>query len=175
MKKILIIVDMQNDFVTGSLGSPEAEAAAKRTAEKIRGYDGDILYTMDTHDAEYLHTQEGKYLPVVHCVQGTLGWELYPAVKDALSEKNALNKAFLKHTFGSRQLADYLQEVESLDEVELAGLCTDICVVSNALMIKACLPEMKVKVDAKCCAGATPEGHEAALVTMRSCQIDIAE
>ena len=173
MRKILLVIDMQNDFINGSLGTSEAEAIVERVAKEIRKYPaGDVIATRDTHTEDYLSTQEGRKLPVVHCVKGTSGWELHPKIADAL--KNAV--VVEKPTFGSRKLAEMLEKLAELDELDvtLVGLCTDICVVSNALLIKAFLPETPVRVLADCCAGVTPESHQAALDTMRMCQIEIA-
>ena len=173
MRKILLVIDMQNDFINGSLGTSEAEAIVDRVAEEIRKYSaGDVIATRDTHTEDYLNTQEGRKLPVTHCVKGTSGWELHPQIADAL--KNAV--VVDKPTFGSRKLAEMLEKLAELDELDitLVGLCTDICVVSNALLIKAFLPETPVRVLADCCAGVTPESHQAALDTMRMCQIEIA-
>ena len=172
MEHYLIAVDLQNDFVTGALGSPEAEAILPAAREKILAHKGPVIFTRDTHAPDYLSTQEGRLLPVVHCVKGTPGWEIVPELAGLVEKKNAL--VFDKKTFGSTALAAYLREREQeIGEVELIGLCTDICVVSNALTIKAFLPETPVSVDARCCAGVTPEKHAAALETMRSCQIAV--
>ncbi len=173
MKRLLIVVDMQKDFVDGALGSREAVAIIPAVAEKIRAFDGSIFVTLDTHFENYLDTAEGKKLPVPHCIKGTPGWELNGEVKKALSGKEYT--AVEKNTFGSVDLPCLIGNVSggSNFSVELIGLCTDICVVSNALLIKANFPEMPISVDAACCAGVTPEKHEAALETMRSCQIDI--
>ena len=172
MRKMLIVVDMQNDFINGALGTPEAEAIVDRVVEKIGRYPvSDIIATRDTHAENYLETQEGRKLPVVHCVKGTPGWELHPKIAAALKGAVIINKP----TFGSRELAEKLALLAELDELEitLVGLCTDICVVSNALLIKAFLPETPVWVIADCCTGVTPESHKAALDTMRMCQIEI--
>lgn len=170
--KALIVVDVQNDFVTGSLGTPEAQRMLPRLLEKVRRFEGMILMTKDTHGADYPRTQEGRMLPVAHCVRGTEGWQL-PAELEALArEKGA--RMYEKPCFGSVALAQDLAKLwagEELESVELVGLCTDICVVSNALLIKAELPELPVYVDAACCAGVTPEKHEAALDVMESCQV----
>lgn len=174
MRKILIVIDMQNDFINGALGTKEAEAIVDRVAEKIRSYpEADRIATMDTHGPHYLKTQEGKHLPVEHCIRGTEGWQLNPKIKEALGK--AL--IYEKPTFGSTDLARKLSEMgkEEELELELCGLCTDICVVSNALLLKAVMPDVPIFVDPACCAGVTPEGHEAALKTMKACQINIAE
>lgn len=171
MQNILVVVDMQNDFVDGALGSEAAKAIVPRVVEKIKGFDGTVLFTRDTHEADYLETQEGKNLPVPHCIRGTQGWEICPAV-EALRRTAPLDKV----TFGSRQLGEMLCCMDLQDRVErvtLVGLCTDICVISNAMLAKAFLPEAQICVDAACCAGVTPESHETALNAMRSCQIQI--
>lgn len=172
MRKILLVIDMQNDFINGALGTPEAEAIVGRVAEEIRKYPTEnVIATRDTHTEDYLNTQEGRKLPVVHCVRGTPGWELHPEIAAALKGAAVIDKP----TFGSKELAEKLSLLSEQDELEvtLAGLCTDICVVSNALLIKAFLPETPVRVIAACCAGVTPGSHQAALDTMRMCQIEI--
>lgn len=173
MKKILIVVDMQKDFVDGSLGTPEAVAIVDNVVSKIRGFDGDIIVTYDTHFENYLSTAEGKKLPVEHCIEGTEGYELDSKVEDALQGRECLRVK--KLTFGASFLPDKVKELAGDDEIsiELVGLCTDICVVSNALILKANFPEMSISVDSSCCAGVTPDTHEAALAVMRMCQIDV--
>lgn len=173
MKNVLVVVDMQNDFVDGALGTKEAEAIVDRVAAKIAGFEGRIYATLDTHGEDYLETAEGKKLPVSHCIRGTKGWQLNEKVQSALSERGY--EAVEKPTFGSLALVERLRELKEQEEirVELAGLCTDICVVSNALLLKANFPEMEISVDASCCAGVTPQTHGAALETMKMCQIDI--
>ena len=172
MRKILLVIDMQNDFIDGALGTPEAMSIVNRVVNEIKKYPAsDIIATRDTHTESYLDTQEGKKLPVVHCVKGTSGWELNPQIAAALGEVLIIDKP----TFGSRELAERLTQMARQEELDitLVGLCTDICVVSNALLIKAFLPETPVRVIAACCAGVTPESHQAALDTMRMCQIQI--
>ena len=172
MRKLLIVVDMQNDFVDGSLGTSEAQLIVDNVVSKIRSYpERDVIVTLDTHGADYMRTQEGKNLPVVHCVRGTKGWELNPAV----AEVTAHAKVYEKPTFGSIRLAEDLRVLSQFEdlELELIGLCTDICVVSNALLLKAAMPEVPISVDASCCAGVTPETHDSALATMRMCQIKV--
>ena len=167
MKKTLIVVDMQNDFIDMALGTPEAVAIVPKVKEKILSYQAkgdEIIYTRDTHGANYLDTPEGKKLPVEHCIKGTLGWQ----IADGLYVEGC--KIIDKPNFG---WPDWKEE--TLEDVELIGLCTDICVVSNALIIKAMFPDAAVKVDASCCAGVTPATHEAALATMKMCQIDVVE
>ncbi len=173
MKKILVVVDMQNDFVDGSLGSKQAEAIVPAAAKKIKSFDGDIFVTLDTHFENYLETAEGKKLPVEHCIKGTSGWELNEKIKSALADKEFTTVE--KNTFGSTELPKLVKKAAGKGElsIELIGLCTDICVVSNTLLLKASFPEAEICVDSSCCAGVTPEKHEAALETMRSCQIDI--
>lgn len=172
--KYLIVVDMQKDFVDGTLGSDNAKAIVDNVCRRIEEYQkngGKIYATLDTHFENYLNTAEGRKLPVKHCIKNTDGWRLNEKVASALENKVKLIE---KLTFGSvalaKELADKLNEG---DEVELCGLCTDICVVSNALLIKAYAPETKVTVRADCCAGVTEESHNAALMTMRSCQINV--
>ncbi|MBS4913828.1 MAG: cysteine hydrolase [Veillonella sp.] len=171
-KKVLVVVDMQNDFISGALGSPDAQAIVENVAAKIKAFDGEIFYTLDTHDESYKTSQEGTHLPVEHCVEGSKGWELAPAILEA-APIDAEN-VYCKNQFGSVELAEDLRDLndmEPLESVELVGLCTDICVVSNAMLLKAFLPEVPVIVDGSCCAGVTTAKHEAALETMRSCQI----
>ena len=172
MKKILIVIDMQNDFIDGSLGTHEAQAIVGNVVEKIKSYPkSDVFATRDTHRPNYLQNQEGRLLPVEHCIKHTPGWEIRAEIAELLDPAHIIDKP----TFGSQKLAKmmmqkYIAEEGEL-EVEIVGLCTDICVVSNALMIKAAIPEARISVDPACCAGVTPEKHEAALETMRSCQI----
>lgn len=166
MKRTLIVVDMQNDFIDGALGTAEAQAILSKVKEKIAVYEkrGDeIIFTRDTHDENYLETPEGKKLPVVHCVKGTKGWE----IAEGLMVPGAV--VVDKPNFGYPNW----KERFSFECIELVGLCTDICVVSNALILKAQFPEAEISVDGSCCAGVTPESHEAALVTMKMCQIDV--
>lgn len=172
-KKVLIVVDMQEDFVSGSLGTKEAQAIVPRVAEKAAHFDGTVIFTLDTHGADYLKTQEGRILPVPHCIKGTAGHRLVPELEN-LAERLGAEKVE-KEAFGSLALAGKLEKVrDTIESVELVGLCTDICVVSNALIIKAALPEVPVLVDSHCCAaGVTPHSHEAALETMRSSQVKI--
>lgn len=174
-RKFLIVVDMQKDFIDGALGTAEAQAIVEPAAERIRacreaGYQ--VIATLDTHGENYMETAEGKKLPVPHCIRGTEGWQLNPVIREAAGNGTLLEKP----TFGSVKLPALLREkTEETDRIriELIGLCTDICVVSNALLLKAWFPEAEIAVNAKCCAGVTPEKHQAALETMRSCQIDI--
>ncbi len=165
MKKTLIVVDMQNDFIDGSLGTKEAQAIVEKVREKIKSYQengGEIIFTRDTHTKDYLNTNEGKHLPVEHCIAGTDGWK----IADGLEVPGA--KYVDKPSFGWMKWDEF-----ALEEVELVGLCTDICVVSNALIIKAMYPEIDVTVDASCCAGVTPKTHKAALETMKMCQVNV--
>lgn len=174
MTKILIVVDMQKDFINGVLGTREAAAIVPKVIDKIKHHDGPVLYTRDTHTKEYLKTQEGTKLPVEHCIQGTPGWELQDEIR-AIAEKNG-SLVINKGTFGSEALIEQLKafsENERIEGIELVGLCTDICVISNALAIKTFLPETLIKVDAACCAGVTPESHQTALDAMKMCQIEI--
>lgn len=165
MKKTLIVVDMQNDFIDMALGTKEAVAIVPAVKTKIEEYvkgGNEIIFTRDTHEENYLDTNEGKHLPVPHCIRGTKGWE----IADGLYVNGA--RIIDKPNFGWPNWKD-----ERFEEVELIGLCTDICVVSNALIIKAAFPEIKVSVDASCCAGVTPESHKAALKTMEMCQVEV--
>ena len=173
MKKILVVVDIQNDFVDGALGTAEAQAIIENAANKIKNFDGGIFVTYDTHYENYMDTLEGKKLPVLHCVKGTDGWELNSKIAKALAQKEY--KTVEKLTFGSVDLPRLIKESIGDDkaEITLIGLCTDICVVSNALLLKANLPDAEIFVDSSCCAGVTPQTHNAALYTMRCCQINI--
>lgn len=172
MKKLLIVVDMQNDFVDGALGTPEAQAIVPNVVNKIKNWDGDIFCTQDTHREDYLSTREGKHLPVVHCVEGTDGHKINEEVFSELCEYPRHMVTLNKYTFGSTALPEIIRPLE-YDYIELVGLCTDICVVSNAMILKAHFPEIDIAVDASCCAGVTPESHNAALTTMQMCQIGI--
>lgn len=174
MSTYLVVVDMQNDFVSEALGTPEAQAIVEKVVQKTRDFQGRVVFTLDTHGPDYLSTQEGAKLPVEHCIEGTRGWQLIDEL-EALREKRDL-PVFRKGTFASVDLAQALaqtHETEPIEGIELIGLCTDICVVSNALTIKGFLPEVPIRVDARCCAGVTPEAHDAALRTMESCQIEV--
>ena len=168
----LIVVDMQNDFVGGSLGSEAAHAITLDVMKKVAHFPGKVIFTQDTHGSDYLETQEGKLLPVKHCIKNTPGWRLIPGLEKLQQEHHW--PVIQKPCFGSVKLARELAEankVQPITSIELIGLCTDICVVSNALLLKAALPEVPIKVDSRCCAGVTPEKHRAALETMKSCQI----
>ena len=173
MKRFLIVVDMQNDFVDGALGSAEAVAIVPRVCDKIKNFDGQIIVTYDTHTEDYMNTLEGKNLPVPHCIENTFGWQLNKDVMQALEGKEYIE--IEKPTFGSVDLPEVIREIAGFEdfEIELLGLCTDICVVSNALLLKANFPESYISVDGKCSAGVTVESHNAALTTMKMCQIDI--
>lgn len=170
MRKILVVIDMQKDFVDGALGTKEAQAIVPLVVDKIKSYNTqDVFATRDTHQPDYMNTQEGRNLPVEHCIEGTEGWEINKEVASVLDGAKIINKP----TFGSTELVDVLKGIAAKEdiEIEMIGLCTDICVVSNALLLKAAMPEVPISVDAKCCAGVTVQKHEAALETMRSCQI----
>ena len=169
-KNILAVIDMQNDFIDGALGTKEAEAIVENVAAQIRGFEGEVVYTRDTHFEGYLDTQEGKKLPVPHCIKNTAGWQIREQVRQACAGEA---KIFDKPAFGSVELAAYLKNMPDLECVTLIGLCTDICVISNALVIKAFLPEVTVRVDAGCCAGVTPESHRNALEAMKLCQVEV--
>lgn len=168
-KYLLVVIDMQKDFVTGSLGTKEAVSIVESVVRKVQNHSGLLAYTLDTHDENYLQSREGMLLPVVHCIKGESGHELVDELKQPL--QGAL--VFEKPTFASVALASWIASQQDLEEVELVGVCTDICVVSNALMIKAMRPELVIRVDAACCAGSTVRRHEAALETLRSCQIEV--
>lgn len=166
--KYLIVVDMQNDFIDGSLGSELAKAIVQSVVEKVKNFDGTVIFTRDTHNEKYLRTQEGRKLPVLHCVKGTHGWEICDELKPYV--ETVVDKG----TFGSMDLPEVIKRGRSkVEEIELCGLCTDICVISNAMIIKAAFPETPVVVDAKCCAGVTQESHNTALNAMSAVQIEI--
>ncbi len=172
MRNILVVIDMQNYFIDGALGTAEAVAIVPRVVEKMKKYDPwNIYLTRDTHYENYLETQEGRNLPVEHCIKDTWGWQLRAEVAEAAGKAVVVDKP----TFGSNKLAAMLmtERAQMALEIELVGLCTDICVVSNALLFKAAMPEAPITVDASCCAGVTPEKHRAALETMKSCQINV--
>ncbi len=169
MKKALIVVDMQVDFVTGALGTKEAQEIVPAVRQKITKYIEEkqkIIFTKDTHQENYLDTQEGKKLPVKHCIRGTDGWEIIPELSGYVTQ------VVEKPTFGSTKLPEL---VEDADEIELIGLCTDICVISNAMLLKAYYPEKIIRVDASCCAGVTIQSHQNALEAMKMCQIEVIE
>ena len=175
MKKILIVVDMQNDFIDGSLGTAEAVGILPNVINKIKNFDGEIYFTRDTHQTDYLSTREGRNLPVEHCVEGTQGWEIREEIRGLIKDPKYI---FNKSTFGSKELIIKLIEITDIAgeeniAIQLVGLCTDICVISNALAIKTFLPEVKISADASCCAGVTPQSHTNALNAMRACQVEI--
>ena len=178
--KVLVVVDMQKDFIDGALGTPEAAAIVNNVVERIKNSAGElILFTKDTHLEDYLNTAEGKKLPVPHCIKGTEGWDINEAVFNAWqNNSNTIRIAdniFEKPVFGSVDLVDFLKSQADITEVEILGLCTDICVISNAIMIKNTLPDVKISVNAACCAGVSPQSHTEALNVMKMCQIDILE
>lgn len=173
MKKILIVVDMQNDFITGALGTKEAQGIVDEAVRIIEGFDGDIFATYDTHFEDYSETLEGCNLPVVHCIKDTEGWRLDKRVGEALDKKGF--ERVEKVTFGSVDLPEIISERYDVSdiEIEIFGLCTDICVVSNALLLKASFPEVKITLLEKACAGVTVDSHNAAITTMKMCQIAV--
>ncbi len=169
MQNILLVIDMQTDFVDGVLGTREACTIVPAVREKILGHTGKVYYTRDTHTPAYMETREGKRLPVPHCIRDTEGWQIIPALRDL-----PCDGVIDKPTFGSVELMERLlaeNDKDPIGQITLIGVCTDICVISNALMLKAAMPELEIYVDPSCCAGVTPEKHEAALEVMRSCQI----
>lgn len=171
MKKALIVVDMQNDFITGSLANTEGQKIVAKIADLIRNFDGEIIVTHDTHDEDYMDTQEGKRLPVPHCIKGTEGFKIVPEIQEVLDTRNSVTHIY-KQTFGSIGLGDFVGR-NLYDEVVLVGVCTDICVISNAMVIKACDLEVEVTVLEDLCAGVTPESHKTALEAMKACQINV--
>ena len=168
MKKILVVVDMQNDFINGALGTKEAEAIVPYVKSLIESFDGEVIFTRDTHYENYMETAEGKSLPVPHCIKGTEGWQIHPEL-DQLRRTDAIDKI----TFGSKELVELLKDKGDIESITFVGLCTDICVISNAMLVKAFYPEIPLAVDAKGCAGVTHESHERALGAMKMCQIKI--
>ena len=171
MNDVLAVIDMQNDFVSGSLGTKEAQAIVQNVVKKIETFSGNIVFTQDTHPSSYLQSQEGTFLPVQHCIKNTEGWEIVAPIKKLITDQ-----VYEKPTFGSLLLAESLKSLHErtpIRSITLIGLCTDICVVSNALLLKAFFPEISIYVDAVCCAGTTPENHKAALQVMKMCQIII--
>lgn len=165
--RVLVVVDLQNDFIYDALGSDEAIKIVPYVKQVIDEFQGEVIYTRDTHQNNYLETQEGKNLPVPHCIINTKGHEIISSLDTSSS------LIIDKPTFGSIELQEYLKKIENLESVTFIGVCTDICVVSNAIMAKAFLPEVKIIVDSKACAGVTKELHEAALLVMKSCQIEV--
>lgn len=170
MENLLLVIDMQNDFINGALGTKEAEKILPKVIDKIKNFKGKIIYTRDTHGNDYLSTQEGKNLPVEHCIEGTEGWQLNEKIQQ-LAEKS-VSIIINKPSFGSLELAKIIKDLK-VSSIEMVGLCTDICVISNAMIIKAALPEVNISVDSSCCAGVTPESHDNALKSMQMCQIKI--
>ena len=166
--KILVVVDMQKDFIDGALGTAEAVAIVPYVKQVIETFDGKVLFTRDTHFEDYMQTQEGKNLPVMHCVKGTPGWEIHPEL-EALRKTAAIDKL----TFGSADLPKILAQEKDIEEITFVGLCTDICVISNVMITKAFFPEVPVIVDAKGCAGVTPDSHKNALAAMKMCQVAV--
>ena len=176
MCKLLVVVDMQNDFIDGALGTKEAQAIVDNVVAKIKEYKNNtdeckVIYTMDTHIADYLNTQEGRNLPVAHCIEYTDGWRLNNRIGETVEQVADL---YRKPTFGSLELANDLKMMwRDATEIEFVGLCTDICVLSNVVLAKAALPEAKIIVDAACCAGVTPESHDTALNAMKMIQVEV--
>ncbi|MGI6751136.1 MAG: cysteine hydrolase family protein [Anaerovoracaceae bacterium] len=173
MKKLLLVVDMQKDFIEGSLATPEAAAILPKVIEKMEKWDGDLICTLDTHSDDYLETQEGRNLPVPHCLKGTPGWELQKEVARLCEVRGG--KKVEKPGFGIKNLPQLIMEnyPEGLSEIHLVGLCTDICVIVNALLLKTYFSEIPIYVDSNCCAGVTPERHYNALSAMEACQVGI--
>ena len=170
--KCLLVIDMQNDFLTGALGTPEGAGLVGNVCGLIRGFDGKVIYTRDTHGENYLDTREGQKLPVPHCIRGTDGWQICEEVQERIRPQDRIVD---KVTFGAPDLPDIIRaECGGMpEEIHLAGVCTDICVISNAMICKAAFPEVPVFIHERCCAGVTPESHATALEAMRACQIDI--
>lgn len=180
--KVLVVVDMQKDFIDGVLGTPEAVAIVADVVDRIKSSDGElILFTKDTHQEDYLNTPEGKKLPVPHCIEGTEGWQIEESIlaawrgnKNTIRISEMAENTITKPVFGSTFLVEFLKARDAeIEEIEILGVCTDICVVSNAIMIKNSMPEIKISVNAKCCAGVTPKSHQEALNVMQMCQIDV--
>lgn len=171
---ILVVVDMQNDFISGALGTAEAKLIVNGVKEKAENFEGLVFFTRDTHFEDYMTTQEGEKLPVPHCIKGTWGWEIC----DELKEISETTEICDKPTFGSVELMESIKELsleEEIESITLLGLCTDICVISNAMLLKAALPETKIIVDGTLSAGVTPISHKNALEAMKMCQIEVIE
>jgi nicotinamidase-related amidase len=169
---ILIVVDMQNDFVSGSLATKEAKAIVPRVVDKINNFDGEVIYTRDTHFDNYLNTSEGKKLPIEHCIKDSFGWEIVSPVKERVGDSKIIDKP----SFGSTELPKIVKIINNsgnIDSITLIGLCTDICVLSNALILKAAFPETEIIVDASCCAGTTVQNHNTALNALVPCQVEV--
>ncbi|MCL1883697.1 MAG: cysteine hydrolase [Defluviitaleaceae bacterium] len=179
--KILVVVDMQKDFIDGALGTKEAEGIVSGVVSRVEESENEmILFTQDTHGEDYLSTPEGKKLPVPHCVENTEGWKIKKSIfnawrgnKNTIIAQNLSENTFRKPIFGSCELVEFLKSLEVISEVEILGLCTDICVVSNAIMLKNALPNVEISVNEKLCAGTTPQSHREALNIMKMCQINI--
>lgn len=176
MKKVLIVIDMQNDFIDGPLGSDAARKIVPKVIEKIESWDGELILTKDSHAEDYLYSNEGKHLPIPHCIEGTAGYKINPYVKEAawkFADNNRDLRMRFRHkfTFGDYEMPNIIEEKP--ERIEIIGLDTDVCIISNALILKAKYPEADIVVDAACCAGTTKELHEAALKVMKSCQIEI--
>ena len=168
--KVLIAVDLQNDFIDGALGTPEASAMLPAALRRIREFDGPVLFTRDTHGPDYPQTREGRVLPVPHCIAGTDGWQIAPSLQPYAAE------IIDKPTFGSTALGERLQAMNAqhpIESITLIGLCTDICVISNAMVLRAAFPETEIEILSDCCAGVTPQSHQTALDAMRACQFTI--
>ena len=173
-QKYLLVIDVQNDFVSGALGSEDAQAVLDNICRKVEAFDGVVMFTRDTHQPDYLATQEGKYLPVEHCIKGTEGWELVERLNDYAKQHESM--IYDKETFGNVYLGSDIKSLYKLnliESIELIGLDTDICVISNALILKAAAPELPIYVDPSCCAGSSKERHDAAIEVMKSCQIQV--
>lgn len=173
--EILVVIDMQNDFIDGVLGTPEAQAILQKVEARVKQFQGPVFFTRDTHGEDYLTTQEGKHLPVPHCIQGTPGWEIADCLQPYIQQP-----PYDKPTFGGKELAHHLEKIigntpEGEVTITLIGLCTDICVLSNAILLKPAFPEALIQVDGSCCAGVTPESHQNALSVMATCQIQVLE
>lgn len=172
MRDILIVVDMQKDFIDGALGTAEAVAIVPAVVEKVQNFRGNVLFTRDTHFENYMDTQEGRKLPVPHCIRDTEGWQICKELQPFAENAPIMDKV----TFGAMELGPFLQEMHEEDEISsitFVGLCTDICVISNVMIAKAFLPEVPIIVDAACCAGVTPDSHNTALASMRTCQVQV--
>lgn len=171
MRKVLVVVDMQNDFIDGALGTKEAVAIVENVKKKIENFEGNVIFTRDTHFENYMQTQEGRNLPVPHCIKGTDGWQIRSELQN-ICEAPVIDKL----TFGSDELGAMLKNMdaeETIESITFIGLCTDICVISNVMIAKAFLPEVPIIVDASCCAGVTPQTHDNALAAMKVCQVEV--
>lgn len=169
--KVLLVIDMQNDFIDGALGTDQAVNIVDKVVDRVKNFDGKVFFTRDTHQNNYMETEEGKHLPIIHCIENTKGWQITDKLLPYVNEP-----IFNKETFGSTKLVEYLKDLnqqEKIESITLVGLCTDICVISNAMLVKAYFPNIPIYVEENSCAGVNPESHKRAIEAMKMCHIDI--